>query len=103
LLKKESNARNDSENKKIKESYLTQFYIDPQSPLQSIRSEMKSVRAKREEVDKEVPNTMISKELEKPRPTYVLFEGSTINMVIQWCRECLQSCRDCPKQTRPTV
>jgi hypothetical protein len=75
LLKKESSARSDSESKNMRDHYLLQVYSDPQSPLQSIRAEMKSVRAKREELDKEIPDTMISKELEQRRPTYVLIRG----------------------------
>ncbi len=75
LLKKGPGAWDDSEKKKIKEHFLTQVYSDPQSPMRSIRAEMKSVREKREALEKEVPSTMISKELEKRRPTYVLIRG----------------------------
>src|SRR5439155_5079684 len=37
--------------------------------------DLKSVREKREAVDKEVVSTMVSQELEKPRPAWVLVRG----------------------------
>ncbi len=45
------------------------------SGLDSLRTELKSTREKREEVDKEVVSTMVSRELEKPRPAWVLVRG----------------------------
>jgi hypothetical protein len=76
IVKKGAAKCDDSDKSKLREYYLTQIYADPSSPLQSIRTEAKSVRSRREAVEKEVPSTMISKELEKPRPAWVLIRGA---------------------------
>ena len=40
-----------------------------------MRAEASALKAKRDALEKDIPSTMVSKELEKPRPAYVLIRG----------------------------
>src|SRR5262249_5395410 len=73
LLKKGSEKLEDSEREKLREYFLESVFAPPQ--LSAMRADMKSLKEKRETVDKEINSTMVSKELEKPRPTWVLVRG----------------------------
>lgn len=73
LAKKET--LESAEKEKLLAHYLTHVYADPESPLGSLRAEMKTVRERRDALQKELPATMISKELEKPRVARVLIRG----------------------------
>jgi hypothetical protein len=75
LLKKKPADLAEPQRQKLRDYYLTFVYAGPDSGITPLRSEMNSIKAKREELDKEVAATMISKELEKPRPTWVLIRG----------------------------
>src|SRR5882724_10873531 len=75
LLKKGPEKLDDSQRDQLRKYFLTSVFIDTVSGLDSLRTELKSTREKREEVDKEVVSTMVSRELEKPRPAWVLVRG----------------------------
>lgn len=75
LLKKDPATLEAADAQRLLQHFLRRVYADPASPLASIRAEMASVREKRQAVDKEIVSTMISKELEKPRPAWVLLRG----------------------------
>jgi len=75
LLKRNSDALKDDDRKKLLQFYLESVYRDPESKLPPLRAEIKSVKEKSEAVEKAEPATMISKELDKPRPTWVLVRG----------------------------
>lgn len=55
--------------------YLRHAYSDPTTPLGSLRSEIKQTRSLRNKLESEFTSTMISKELEQPRPSWVLLRG----------------------------
>lgn len=75
LLKKEQTALKEDEAKKVRDHYLTAVHADPETPLASYRAEIQNLRKAREEMEKQIPATLISKELEKPRPAWVLVRG----------------------------
>jgi hypothetical protein len=75
LLKKEPEKREEGERAKLRDYFLGSVYADGTSELISTRTEIKSVKEKREALDKEIPASMVSKELEKPRPSWVLTRG----------------------------
>jgi len=75
LLKTDPAKRSDAEQQKLREHYLLAAYDDPQSGLAPLRAELKSVRAQREALDQAIPATLISKELDQPRPAWVLIRG----------------------------
>jgi hypothetical protein len=64
-----------AETQKLLDHYLHSLYAEPGSVVADIRQQMKAVREKRDALEKEVPSTMISKELDKPRPAWVLLRG----------------------------
>lgn len=75
LLKKPVETRTDEESAALLKHYLKDVYNDKESPLARIRAEMASVREQKQGVEKDAPSSMISKELEKPRPAWVLIRG----------------------------
>lgn len=75
LLKRDFSELEEDDSKKLLQHYLTASYADPETPLASFRSEIRALRQKRQDIEKGVPATMVSKELEKPRPAWVLTRG----------------------------
>jgi hypothetical protein len=75
LLKKEPSKLEDQDQKKLWDYFLASVYEDPQSGLDPLRQEIKSLKKKRDELDKKITATMISKELEKLRPSWILVRG----------------------------
>ncbi len=75
LLNKEEGKLEEADLKKLRDYFLASVYEDPQSRLKSLRAEIKPIQEKRDELDKKVTTTMVSKELEKPRPAWVLIRG----------------------------
>ena len=75
LLKKEADRLDDAERHKLRDYFLTSVYANPPTALVSLRTEASLLKQKRETLEKEIPSTMISRELDKPRPTWVLIRG----------------------------
>jgi hypothetical protein len=75
LLKKDATKCQPEDQQKLREYFLASVYEDPKSALAPLRSEIKSLKQKREEIEKEEPATMISHELDKPRPAWILIRG----------------------------
>lgn len=75
LLKKDFGKLEDGERTKLREHFLSAVYSDPQSGIPALRDQLSSTRQAREALDKEIPATMVSKELEKRRPAWVLIRG----------------------------
>lgn len=75
LLKKEPIQLEEKERQKMLEHFLEHVYVGDKKILVPAREEMKAIREKRDALDKEVPATLISEELEKPRPAWVLIRG----------------------------
>jgi hypothetical protein len=75
LLKKEPSKLEETDQKKLRDYFLASIYEDPQSRLDPIRLEIKPLKQKRDELDKKITSTLISKELEKPRPSWILVRG----------------------------
>ena len=73
LLKKESAKREESDQQKLRQYFLE--YVHTDSTLAPVRAELKSIKEKRENLDKEIPATMVSRELEKPRKSWILVRG----------------------------
>ena len=65
-----------SEQKKIREYFLTRVAAE-EFELRS--RELQALRKKLEELDKAIPTTMVMKEMEKPRETFVLARGDYRN------------------------
>jgi hypothetical protein len=75
LLKKDSTKLKPADHRKLRDYYLTSVYADPDSTLAPLRAETKALEDKRTALEKDIPSTMISKELDKPRPAWVLVRG----------------------------
>jgi len=75
LLKKEAAKREESDRTKLKEYFLSSVYTDPEGALPWLRGQLKPLREQRAALEKEIVSTMVSKELQKPRPTWILLRG----------------------------
>ena len=75
LLKKDAAKCQAADEKKLRDYFLASVYDDPNSGLAPLRAELGSIRQKQQEIEKAEPATMISHELDKPRPAWVLIRG----------------------------
>ena len=75
LLKKDPLKLSEDETSRLREFYLQTAYIDPEGQLAKLRNEARKAHGQREDLEKKLPATMVSKELAKPRPAYVLLRG----------------------------
>lgn len=75
ILKKEPDKRNEKELAQLRTHFLENIYADAGHALTDLRTEGRKLRDRRTALDRQIPGTMISKELEKPRPAFVLIRG----------------------------
>lgn len=75
LLKKKPAELKDADRQSLRDYFLEMVYARPPSGLLPLRTDLKSTQEKRDALDKEVVATMVSKELDKPRPAWVLVRG----------------------------
>jgi len=74
-LKKEPAKRTDDVRAKLRDYFLENVFVGVAEPLVGLRAEAAKLREQRSALDKTIPATMISKELDKPRPAWVLTRG----------------------------
>jgi hypothetical protein len=74
-LKKEPEKRDAAEQQRLHDYFLAAVYADAAPELKAVRDASRRIREKREALDKEIPATMVSQELEKPRPAWLLTRG----------------------------
>jgi len=75
LRKKKETERTDADRQKLRDYFLSSVWSDPESPVGPLRAEVNRLRDQRRAIEQEIPATMISKELDKPRPAWVLIRG----------------------------
>lgn len=75
LLKKEAGQRSTNEVQRLRAHYLANVFAGSPATLGPLRAELKSVREQRAALEKEIPATLISKELDQPRPAWRLIRG----------------------------
>jgi hypothetical protein len=75
LLKIESDKRNDADRASLREHFLISVYSATNSALTPLREASKALDEESSKLQKEIPATLVSKELEQPRPAWVLTRG----------------------------
>ena len=75
LLKREPEKLEESQKQRLRDYFLRSVYAGADPELVSLRAEIKSTHEKHDAIEKEIPATMISKELEKPWDSWVLIRG----------------------------
>jgi hypothetical protein len=73
LLKKEAAKLEESDQQRLRQYFLE--YVHTDSTVAPLRAELKATKEKRDTLDKEIPATMVSRELEKPRKSWILVRG----------------------------
>ncbi len=76
LLKKKPAERTEGDVKDLRDYFLTTVYADPGNVAATFKADMKAARGKRTDIEKQIVSTLISKELDKPRPAYLLLRGA---------------------------
>ena len=76
LLKKDPATWNKAETVRLRKYYLEMVYLDKESRLVTLRTEARKARSQREELERKIPATMVSRELAQPRPAFVLIRGA---------------------------
>jgi hypothetical protein len=74
-LKKEPEKRDAAEQQRLREYFLANVWADAGPEVQALRDASRPIHEKRTALDKEIPATMVSQELEKPRPAWLLLRG----------------------------
>lgn len=74
-VKLEPEKRSLEQSKRLRDHYLANVYAPARETFDPLLQEIAALRKKREELDKSIPATMISKEMEKPRGAYILKRG----------------------------
>jgi len=75
LLAKAPESLGDDQRARLRGHFLEQVYPGPAGELAAMRGGLKTTRDQRDALDNAVPATLISRELEKPRPAWVLIRG----------------------------
>jgi hypothetical protein len=75
ILKTDPAKRGDAQRASLRDHFLTSVYADTNSPIAPTRAELKALDEQRAALEKEMPATMVSKELDPPRPAHVLIRG----------------------------
>ena len=74
-LKKAPDQRDAADRRRMRDYFLASVYADAGPELKAMRESSRPIREKREALEKQIPATMVSQELEKPRPAWVLTRG----------------------------
>ena len=75
LLKKKPADLDDIAAKRLRDYFLAEVYAGPDSTVAPLRGEIASIKKDRAALEEKIPSTMISRELEKPRPAWILVRG----------------------------
>jgi hypothetical protein len=75
VLKKESAKRDAADQQRLRDYFLASVYVDAGPDVLALRDATRRARDRLEAFEKDVPATMISQELEKPRPAWLLIRG----------------------------
>lgn len=74
-LKADADKRTDAQKDALREYYIANIYTPARATFEPLFNKLKEDRKQRDELDKSLPATMISEEMEKPRGTFVLKRG----------------------------
>lgn len=75
ILKTDPAKRSDAERASLRDHFLISVYTATNSTLTPLREALKALDEERSKLDKEIPATLVSKELDQPRPAWVLTRG----------------------------
>lgn len=74
-VKLDADKRSPEQTKRLRDHYLVHVYAPARETFDPLLKEIAALRKKREDLDKSIPATMISKEMDKPRGAYILKRG----------------------------
>ncbi len=74
-VKLEPEKRSLEQSKRLRDHYLANIYAPARETFDPLLKEIAALRKEREDLDKSIPATMISKEMETPRGAYILKRG----------------------------
>jgi len=75
ILKTDPARRSDAERASLRDHFLMRVYAVTNPAVTAPREALQAVEEQRAKLEKDIPATLISKELERPRPAWVLIRG----------------------------
>lgn len=74
-LKAAADKRTDEQKRVLREHYLAHVYAPARATFEPLIKQINTAKKERDDLDKAIPATMISEEMEKPRGSFVLKRG----------------------------
>jgi mono/diheme cytochrome c family protein len=74
-LKAGAGKRNGAQKKQLRDYFLEHVYAKTRPLFESLERQLGDVDSQREQLEKQLPTTLVSKELTTPRPSYILKRG----------------------------
>ncbi len=74
-LKAAADKRTDEQKRVLREHYLAHVYAPARATFEPLIKQINTAKKERDDLDKSIPATMISEEMEKPRGSFVLKRG----------------------------
>ena len=75
ILAKKPEDRNEGESKQLHEHFLENVFEDVRATFQPLHAKRDGLKKQTDELDNEIPATLVSKELAEPRPAFVMKRG----------------------------
>jgi len=75
IVKLEPTKRTDSQRKKLRDYFIENAYTKARSVFEPLHRQLAEIDKQRQQVEQQIPTTLVSKERSQPRPAYLLKRG----------------------------
>ncbi len=75
IIKLERDKRQEAQKKQLLDYFLEHAYSKRQPTLESLNKQLAEAQKERDELDKQIPSSLVFKERSEPRPAYILKRG----------------------------
>jgi hypothetical protein len=75
IVKLSRDKRNEQQKKQLRDYFLEHAYAKTQGQFAPLRKQLNDLEKQREQIEKEIPATLVFKERRTPRPAYILKRG----------------------------
>jgi hypothetical protein len=75
IVKLDRGKRNDAQKKQLREYFIEHAYAQTRATFEPLHRQLKDIDKDREQIDKQMPTTLVSNERSEPRPAYILKRG----------------------------
>lgn len=75
IIKQDPAKRNDAQKKQLREHFLTRVFAKTQPTFTSLQADLEKAIKARDQLDGQIPTTLVFRERSDPRPSYILKRG----------------------------